>query len=119
MAIIPPTSIVRSVPSLYQGTHLRTDCAHCKESTGTRPEIPKVVPGTDAAFSGTTVNDFLCASLFPRPLSVCSGHVWYIEHRRRAQNTDLCAKSHKRCIEGVYLARCLTSSVDSEIQTQI
>ena len=37
----------------------------------------KVVPVTGAGFSGITMDQSMCASLFPYPLLVCSGHVRY------------------------------------------
>ena len=37
---------------------MRTDGVHCRESTGTRPVVLKVVPATGAAFSGFTLDQF-------------------------------------------------------------
>ena len=51
---------------------MRTDGVHCRESAGSGPAVLKVVPVTGAAFSGFTINHFLCASLFQHPLLVCS-----------------------------------------------
>ena len=55
---------------------MRTDGVHCREAAGARPAVLKVVPVTGAAFSGITMDQLLCASLFPHPLlmMVCSGH---------------------------------------------
>ena len=49
---------------------MRTDGVHCRESAGSGPEALKAVPVTGAAFSGITMDQFLCASLFPHPLLV-------------------------------------------------
>ena len=47
---------------------MRTDGVHYRESVGTGPVVNKVVPVTDAAFSGFTMDQFLRASLsFPTP----------------------------------------------------
>ena len=50
---------------------LRTDGVHCRESAGTRPVVLKVVPMSERFFSGITMDQLMCASLFPRPLLVC------------------------------------------------
>ena len=47
--------------------------AYCREAAGAGPVVFKVVPVTGAAFSGITMDHFLCASLFPHPLSVIVG----------------------------------------------
>ena len=49
---------------------MRTDGFHCKEVVGAGFVVFKVVPVTGAAFPGITMDQFLCASLFPHPLSV-------------------------------------------------
>ena len=57
---------------------MRTDGVHCRESAGTVTGLAvlRVVRVTKGAvFSGITIDQFLCASLFPRHLLVCSGHV--------------------------------------------
>ena len=48
----------------YQVTQMRTDGVHCRESYGTGSVVLKVVPVTNATFSGFTMAHFLCASLF-------------------------------------------------------
>ena len=54
-------------------TQMRTDAVPCRKSAGTGPVVLKVVSVTDASFSGVTMNQFLCAYLFPsRPLMECS-----------------------------------------------
>ena len=52
---------------VYQGTQLRTDGVHCRESVGTRPVGLKLVPVTGTVFSVITMDQFLYASRFPRP----------------------------------------------------
>ena len=42
---------------------MRTDGVDCRESAGTGPVVLKVVRVTGVAFSGITVDFFLCASL--------------------------------------------------------
>ena len=49
-------------------TQLRTDGVHRLESAGSGPEVLKVAPVTGAAFSGNSMDKFLCAPLFPHPL---------------------------------------------------
>ena len=50
---------------VYHVTQLRTNGVDCRESTGTGPVVLKlVVPVAGAAFSGVTMDQFLCASLF-------------------------------------------------------
>ena len=51
---------------IYRVTQLRTDGVHCRESVDTGPVVLKVVRVTGGAFSGMTMDHFLCASLFPR-----------------------------------------------------
>ena len=70
---IPPAAI-GSVPSLSV-TQLRTDGVHCQESAGTGSSVLKAVSVTGAAFSGITMCQLICASLFAHPLMVCNGHV--------------------------------------------
>ena len=69
----------RNMPSgqarVYRATQLRTDGVHCRESAGTGPVVLKVVPVTGAAFAGITMDQLMCASLFPHPLLAWSGHV--------------------------------------------
>ena len=52
---------------------MRTESVHWRESADTGPVNLKVVPVTGAAFSGTTVDQSMFASLSPHPLLVCSG----------------------------------------------
>ena len=47
---------------------MRTDCFHCRESTGTEPVVLKVVRVTDAAFSDVTMDQLMCASFFLTPI---------------------------------------------------
>ena len=48
-------------------TQLRTDGVHCRESAGTGPIVLKVVPVTGAAILQVTMDQLMCASLFPHP----------------------------------------------------
>ena len=41
---------------------------HCRESAGTGPVNLKVVPVADAAFSGVSIDQILCAPFSPNPL---------------------------------------------------
>ena len=69
-----PSTVIGSVPIIVDRVkQLRTDDFHFRESTGTGTSVLKVVPVTGAAFSGFTMDQFLCASLSPHPLLVCSG----------------------------------------------
>ncbi|CAM9231416.1 unnamed protein product, partial [Ascophyllum nodosum] len=54
----------------YRVTQLRTDSVHCRESAGTGPVVLKVVPVTGAAILQVTMDQSMCASLFPHPLLV-------------------------------------------------
>ena len=64
---------------VYRVTQLRTDGVHCRESVGTGPVVLKVVRVTGAAILQVTMDQmFLCFSLFPHPLMVCSEHVQII-----------------------------------------
>ena len=58
---------------VYRVTQLRTDDVHCRDSAGSGPVVLEVVPVTNVAFSDATMDQFSCASLFPRPrpLLVC------------------------------------------------
>ena len=51
-------------------TQLRTDGVHCRESAGTAPVELKVVPEMGAAILQVTVDQLMCASLFPHLLLV-------------------------------------------------
>ena len=44
---------------------LRTDGVHCRESTGTGPAVLKIVPVTGAAILQVTMDQLMCAILFP------------------------------------------------------
>ena len=70
---------------VYQVTQLRTDGIRCRESTGTGPVVLKVVLVTDAAFSGTTTDQFVCASLVPHPLLV----YWYSRHVQYRKQSEI------------------------------
>ena len=68
-----PSYAIGSAPSLSGHAKWRTDGGvHCRESTGTGPAVVlKVVPVTGAAaFSGFTMDQLLCATLFPHPLEL-------------------------------------------------
>ena len=56
---------------VYQVRQLRIDGVHCRESSGSVSVVLKVVPVTGAAFSGITMDQIMCASLFPHPLMLC------------------------------------------------
>ena len=60
---------------VYRVTQMRTDGVHCRESAGTEPVVLKVVPVTSVAILQVTMDQLMCASLFPHPLLVRSGHV--------------------------------------------
>ena len=63
-----PSTATGSVPSLHQVTQMRTNGVHCQESPSTEPAVLEIIPvTTGAAFSGFTMGQSLCASLFPRP----------------------------------------------------
>ena len=55
---------------VYRVTQLRTDGIHCRESASTGPVVLKIVPVTGAAILQVTMDQLMCASLFPRPLLV-------------------------------------------------
>ena len=55
---------------VYRVTQLRTDSVHCRESAGTGHVILKVVPVTDVAILQVTMDQLMCASLFPHPILV-------------------------------------------------
>ena len=48
---------------------MRTDGFHGQESAGTGPVVLEVVSVTGAAFSGFTMDQLICAAIFPHPLS--------------------------------------------------
>ena len=47
---------------------LSTDGVYRRESTGTGPEVLKVVRVTGVVYSGNPMNQIMCAPLFPRSL---------------------------------------------------
>ena len=51
---------------VYRVTELRTDGVHCRESADTGPVILKGVPVTGAALLQVTMDQPMCASLFPQ-----------------------------------------------------
>ena len=53
---------------VYRVTRLRTDSVHCRESVRTGPVVLKVVPVTGAVILQVTMDQLMCASLFPHPL---------------------------------------------------
>ena len=73
----------RVSPEFYQVTQLRTDGFRCQESAGTghRASINTVVlevviPVPVLPFQvHSTMDQVVCASLFPYPVLVCNGHV--------------------------------------------
>ena len=65
----PPYGIGSVVPTL-SATQLRTNDVHCRGSAGTGPVVLKVVTVTGAAILKVTMDQFICASPFPRPLLV-------------------------------------------------
>ena len=65
----------RVSPVFYQVVQIQTDDVHCRESAGAGPVVLKVVSVTGAAFSGIIMDQLMCASLFPNPPLMCSGHV--------------------------------------------
>ena len=54
-----------------------------------RPVVLKVVPIMGAAFSGITMNQFVCASLFPHPLLLNTTGTEDRGHRYREFGIDL------------------------------
>ena len=52
---------------VYRVTQLRTGGVHCRKSAGTGPVVLKVVPVTGAAILQVTMDQLVCASLFPHP----------------------------------------------------
>ena len=76
--VFQPPYAIGSVPRVYRLLQLRTDDFHCRESAGTGPVVLKVVPLTSAALQ-VTMDQLMCASLFPHPLLVWCGHVESIE----------------------------------------
>ena len=67
----PFINLHRQPPSgqsrVYQATQLRADAVHCRETAGTVSIAHKVDPETGAAFSGITMDQLMCTSLFPTP----------------------------------------------------
>ena len=58
-------------PQVYRVTQLRADGVHCREFAGTGPVVLKVVRVTSTTFSGITMDQSMCASLFPHTLLIC------------------------------------------------
>ena len=77
--IIPPTTI-GSVPSLYQVTELRIDGVYCQDSASTGPVVLKVFCN---AFSGFTMDHFLCASR--DEADICDTDRLLVLYRRRPE----------------------------------
>ena len=71
---IPPSAI-GSVLNL--SGHVIVYDVHCRESASTRPVALKVVPATVAVFAGITMDQSVCASLFPYPILIRNGHGMY------------------------------------------
>ena len=69
---------IGSVPSL-SGHHaiIAYRCVYCRKFAGTESSLVvlKVFPVTGAAILQVTIDQLMCASLFPHPLLVLSGHV--------------------------------------------
>ena len=73
---IPPFAI-ESAPRLSGHASNCAPMVFTAESPPKFPVVLKVVPVTGgAAFSGFTTDQFLCASLFPRPLFVCIRYIY-------------------------------------------
>ena len=66
---------------VYRVTQLPTDGVHCRESVGTGPAVLKAVPVTGADFSGITMDQLMCVSLFLPPLLVCSNIILIVDMR--------------------------------------
>ena len=64
---LKPSYTIGSVNGVMQ---LRTDGVYCRQSAGTGPVVLKVVPVTGAASLQVTMDQLMCASLFPHPLLV-------------------------------------------------
>ena len=52
----------------YCAPHLRTDGVNCRESADTGPVFLKVVPVTDASILQVTMDQLVCAYIFPHPI---------------------------------------------------
>ena len=94
-------------------TQLRTDGIHCRESAGTGPVVLKVVPVTGANFSGISMDQLMCASLFPHRLLVRSGHVRWSKSKKRGNRQhrdrhDVCHRS-PRCVPQI-ATMCATAA---------
>ena len=59
---------VKNTTIFFKQQQWRTDGVHCRESTGTGPEVPKVVPVTGAVLASPWIN---YVRLF------CLTHYWY------------------------------------------
>ena len=72
----PLIYLKRHTPSgqsrVYRVTQLHTNDLHCRESTSTGPVALKVVPVTGADILQVTMDEVMCASLFPHTPSVSS-----------------------------------------------
>ena len=64
-----PPYAIGSVPSL-SGDAIAYRCVHYRESAGIGPANLKVVPVTGAAILQVTMDQLMCASLFPHLLMV-------------------------------------------------
>ena len=81
-----------------QATQLRTDGVYCREPASTGPvALNKVVPVAGAAVSGITMDRFLCASLFPYPLIVCTFNI-------------IAKMCHRENIEGMHYSNSTSST---------
>ena len=65
---VPPT-VIGPILSFYRVTQLRTDGVYCRKAAGAGPVVFKVVPVTRAAILQVTMDQLICASLFPTPTS--------------------------------------------------
>ena len=68
---------------------MRTDGVHCRESVGIGLVVLKLVPVPGAAFSGITMNQLMCASLFPHPLY----YYWYVLDMFDTESSCWCTHS--------------------------
>ena len=88
------------------------DGVYCRESAGIGSVVFKVAPVTGAAFSGITMDQIICASLFPRKLLVCSSvHVRHRSYRRHyaiitSQTRKRAKLHHQRGVNSPVLSTC-------------
>ena len=88
---------------VYPVTHVRTDNVHCRDAAGTGPVVLKVVPVSGAASSGITMDQLMCAYIFPHPplvqrvdMLMCDTQT--ISEERKIMELNLCALPWGRSI---------------------